>query len=115
MHLHAPAPLAVGAVEGAERLQHVATFADDGVAGGKVGLGQRATLTRWVTGGAHGCASSRMALRSGRKTRVTFPTSPWRCLASLRSTARVGGARVRAGADSEQHYPWAAACRRSLE
>jgi hypothetical protein len=39
MHLHAQAPLAIGAVEGAERPQHMAAFTDDWAAGGKVGLG----------------------------------------------------------------------------
>jgi hypothetical protein len=39
MHLHAQAALAVGAVEGAQGAEHMATFAHDGPARGKVGLG----------------------------------------------------------------------------
>jgi len=49
VHLHAQAPLAVGAVEGTQRTQHVAAFADDGMAGGKVGLGKREVVTGRVT------------------------------------------------------------------
>ena len=39
MHLHPQAPLAVGAVKGAQGTEHMAAFAHDGPAGGKVGLG----------------------------------------------------------------------------
>ena len=39
MHLHPQAALAVGAVKGAQGTQHMAAFAHDGTAGGKVGLG----------------------------------------------------------------------------
>ena len=49
MHLHAQAALAVGAVEGAERPQHMATFADDGAAGRKVRLGKREVVTGRVS------------------------------------------------------------------
>ena len=39
VHLHAQAPLAVGAVERAERPQHMTAFANDGTAGRQVGFG----------------------------------------------------------------------------
>src|SRR5215831_10120622 len=91
MHLHAQAPLAVGAVEGAERPQHVAAFADNRAAGGEIGLGQREIVTRCVTGHAHDLASSRMVPRSGRKISPTLPVSPCRFFATVSSTARAGG------------------------
>src|SRR6266849_4405422 len=53
VHLHAQAPLAVGAVEGAQGAQHVATFADDGMASSEVSLGKRGIVTGHVTGNAH--------------------------------------------------------------
>src|SRR4029450_7823621 len=100
VHLHAQAPLAVGTVERTESPQHMAAFTDDGAAGSQVGLGQRQIFTRCVTVGAHGFASSRMALRSGRKMSGTLPTSPWRFLAIMRSTARAGGNDCRSGAST---------------
>src|SRR5438874_7767922 len=84
MHLHAQAPLAVGAVEGAERPQHVAACADHRAAGGEIGLGQR-------EGNAHNLASWCIVPRSGRKITPTFPVSPCRFFATVRSTARAGG------------------------
>src|SRR5262245_56233314 len=53
LHLHAQAPLAIGAVEGAERPQHMAAFTDDRAAGGEIGLGQCQIVTRAVTAGCH--------------------------------------------------------------
>src|SRR5215470_12209120 len=67
VHLHAQAPLAIGAVEGAERPQHVTAFADNRAAGGEIGFGKREIVTRRVTRNAHDLASSRMVPRSGRK------------------------------------------------
>src|SRR5262249_27792422 len=98
VHLHPQAALAVGAVEGAECPQHMATFADDGTAGGKVGIGQREIVTRRVTGQAHDLASARMVPRSGRKINPTLPVSPCRFFATVSSTARAGGVAV---------YSWA--------
>src|SRR4051812_18029771 len=91
VHLHAQAPLAVGAVEGAERPQHMATFADDGAAGNEVSLGQCQILTVCLCASNHALASSRRVPRSGRKSSSSLPISPWRFLAMVISTARAGG------------------------
>src|SRR5215470_17553921 len=98
LHLHAQAPLAIGAVEGAERPQHMAAFTDNRAAGGKVGLGQRQIVTRRVTRTAHDLASSRMVPRSGRKISPTLPVSPCRFFATVTSTARAGGVVIRSWA-----------------
>src|SRR5713101_2183016 len=95
VHLHAPAALAVGAVERAQGAQHVATFADNRAAGGEVGFGQRPILTERVTRNAHTCASSLMVPRSGRKMSPTLPVSPCRFFATVSSTARAGGVAIR--------------------
>src|SRR6266851_1016716 len=95
VHLHAQAALAVGAVEGAERPQHMTAFADDGAAGGKVRRGKREVVTRRVTGNAHGLDSSRIVPRSGRKITPTLPVSPCRFFATVSSTARAGRVAIR--------------------
>src|SRR4029077_13783655 len=98
LHLHAQTALTVGAVERAERPQHVAAFADDGTAGRKVGLGQRQVFTGRVTQEVHARASSRIVPRSGRKINPTLPVSPWRFFATVSSTARAGGVAIRSWA-----------------
>jgi hypothetical protein len=52
----------------------MAAFSDNRTAGREVGLGKREVFTGSVTGGAHGFASSRRALRSGRKMSGTLPS-----------------------------------------
>src|SRR5262249_61001658 len=59
LHLHAQAPLAIGAVEGAERPQHMAAFTDDRAAGGEIGLGQCQIVTVCLCASNHTLASSR--------------------------------------------------------
>ena len=65
MHLHPQAALAVGAVEGTQDTQHMGTFAHDGPAGRKVGLGECQVLTGGGTSNVHMRASSRMVPRFG--------------------------------------------------
>src|SRR2546426_10548462 len=76
----------------------MAAFTDHRAAGGKVGLGKRQIVTGRVRGHTHGLASSRSVPRSGRKINPTFPVSPCRFFATVRSTARAGGVAIRSWA-----------------